>query len=234
MRTAILLPGQIRNAKACFESIIRNVIEPYDADVFIESWLPENNTLDHRNQLISNDMSIDELFEKYKPKVATFENFDTSELISKLKNLNIKNKKAFDGSWAQETIIPNIFYMHYKVWRCCESMLRYEQINGITYERIIRLRFDLEFEEFPRQEDMKPNTIYVPEGSDHRGGLNDLVAFGTRDSMFIYCALYPLLMQYAEAGIGFHPESILRHHMLFNSMNIERFKMKYKLRGRYV
>lgn len=234
MRTAILLPGQIRNAKQCHKSIIEHVVKPYLADVFIESWLPNNYTLDHRKQLIPNDMSTDELLREYKPKLATFENFDSSELVSTLSKIEINNRKAFDGSWAHETIIPNIFYMYYKVWLCYESVLRYEKLNNVQYECIVRLRFDLEFEEFPLMTNLKPNTIYVPSGSDHRGGLNDLVAIGDRESMSRYCNTYLNLMQYARSGIGFHPESILRHHIMSSSINIERFNIKYKLRGQYI
>lgn len=234
MKTAVLLSGQIRNAKQCYNSILEHVVNPYQADVFIESWMPDNYTLDHRNQLISNDMSTDELLKKYKPKLAIFENFDNSELTSALSKIDIKNRQAFDGSWAHETIIPNIFYMHYKVWLCYEAVLRYERLNNVSYDCIIRLRFDLQFEEFPLMSDLKPSRIYVPTGSDHRGGLNDLVAIGDRDSMAKYCNLYLNLLQYAKSGVGFHPESILRHHIMSNSIDVERFEMKYKLRGQYV
>lgn len=233
MKTAILISGQIRNAKECYASLQEHVIGPYEADVYIDTWLPNNYTLDHRNQFIPNDMSVDEVLREYRPKMSTFEDFDNSRLMQAMKKIDIQNKEAYDGSWAHETIVPNIFYMYYKAWRCSELMKGYESLNDLRYDRVIRMRFDLEFESFPVIEP-EPNTIYIPEGGDHRGGLNDLLAIGDNDSMTKYNLLFQNLFPYANAQMGFHPESILRRHLELSNLKIERFAIKYKLRGEYV
>lgn len=234
MKTAVLISGQIRNAKECYPSLYEKIIKPYGADVFIDTWLPHNNTLDHRNQFIPNDMTVDELLLEYRPKLSTFEDFDHSKLIKALEKVNIENRQAFDGSWAHETIVPNIFYMYYKVWRCFDLMKNYESLNDIKYDCVIRMRFDLSFDEFPLFQELTPNTVYVPSGSDHRGGLNDLMAIGDNASMEKYCLLFPSLFNYANSGMGFHPESVLRHHFNLTRLNCDRFDLKYKLRGEYV
>lgn len=234
MKTAVLISGQIRNAKECYPSLHEKIIQPYGADVFIDSWLPNNYTLDHRGQYIPNDMTVDEILREYRPKLATFEDFDTSRLHQTLGKTNIENRQAFDGSWAHETIIPNIFYMYYKVWRCFDLMRNYESLNDIKYDCVIRMRFDLSFDDFPLFREVAPDTVYVPSGSDHRGGLNDLMALGDAASMERYCLLFPSLFNYANSGMGFHPESILRHHMNLSKLVVDRFDVKYKLRGEYV
>jgi len=234
MKTAVLISGQIRNARECYPSLYEKIIRPYGADVFIDTWLPHNNTLDHRNQYIPNDMTVDELFDTYRPKLATFEDFDTSRLVQALGKMNIENRQAFDGSWAHETIIANIFYMYYKVWRCFDLMKNYESLNDIKYDCVIRMRFDLQFDEFPLFQEFTQDTVYVPSGSDHRGGLNDLMAIGDNASMERYCLLFPSLFNYANSGAGFHPESILRHHLNLLKIDVQRFDIKYKLRGEFV
>jgi hypothetical protein len=234
MKTAVLISGQIRNAKECYPSLYENIIKPYQADVFIDSWLPNNYTLDHRGQYIPNDMSVDDVLREYRPKLATFEDFDNSKLVQALSKVDIQNRKAYDGSWAQETIIPNIFYMYYKVWRCFDLMKNYESLNETRYDLVFRMRFDLQFDSFPVHQEIAPNSVYVPEGFDHRGGLNDLMAFGDNSSMEKYCLLFPSLFNYANSGMGFHPESILRQHLEIGKTKVERFSLKYKLRGEYV
>lgn len=234
MKTAVLISGQIRNARECYPSLYEKIIRPYDADVFIDTWVPNSNTLDHRNQYIPNDMTSDEVLREYRPKLATFEDFDNSRLTDALKKMNIESREAFDGSWAHETIVPNIFFMYYKVWRCFDLMRNYESLNGMKYDCVIRMRFDLDFDEFPYFQELSKDTVYVPAGSDHRGGLNDLMALGDPSSMERYCLLFPSLFNYANSGMGFHPESILRHHMNLSKLDVQRFDLKYKLRGEYV
>lgn len=233
MKTAILLSGQIRDAKDCFPSLKQFVIDAYDADVFIDTWVPESNVLDHRGQLIQNNLTSDEVLSLYKPRLAVFEDFDSSPFLKQLKEIVIENKTAYDGSHAWETKPENIFYMYYKVWRSFESMVYYEKINHFRYDRVIRARFDLAFESFPAISPI-PDTIYIPSGFDHRGGINDLLSLGNRETMEKVCLLFRNLLQYANSGIGFHPESILRRHLDLSGLDIERFDIKYKLRGDYV
>lgn len=233
MKTAVLISGQIRNAKECYQSLFEHIINPYKADVFIDTWLPHNYTLDHRNQFIPNNMMVDEVLREYRPKLSTFEDFDSSPLMNAIGKVNIQNREAYDGSWAHETIAPNIFYMHYKSWRCYELMRNYESINDVRYNRIIRMRFDLAFDGFPIIEP-ESNTIYIPEGGDHRGGLNDLMALGDADSMKRYFEVFNNLFSYANAQMGFHPESIMRKHLEFSNLKVKRFSINYKLRGEYL
>lgn len=233
MKTAVLLTGQIRDAKNCCASIKEKIIDAYNADVFVETWLPENKPLDHRDKFIPNDMSADELLSIYRPKLAIFEDFENSPLMNEIKGIDIQNKIAYDGSWAHETKVANIFYMHYKIWRCFRLMKSYEITNQIKYDCIIKLRFDLEFEDF-KLAGLEEGSIYIPEGFGHRGGINDLMSYGPPSTMEVYCNLFQHLMSYSDAGLGFHPESLLRFHLEHNKLDIKRFPIKYKLRGDYV
>lgn len=233
MRTAILLSGQIRDARDCFPTLDQQIIQPYNADVFIDTWVPESQVLDHRGQLITDNLSTQEVLKLYKPKLAMFEDFNASPLFDRIRNYKIENRTAYDGSHAWETKIENVIYMYYKVWRCFQHMKHYETMNNFTYDRVIRMRFDLQFESFPVV-DTQPGNVYVPAGFDHRGGINDLLSMGTRETMEKVCDLFLKTMQYAESGVGFHPESLLRTHIEKCELAINRFPVRYKLRGEYV
>jgi hypothetical protein len=233
MKTAVLLSGQVRDAKECFPTLQEHIINRYDADVFIDTWVPDSQVLDHRGQLIADNLSTQQILSLYKPKLAVFEDFNSSPIFSSIKEYKIQNRTAYDGSHAWETKIENIFYMYYKVWRCFHHMAHYEAINNFKYDQIIRMRFDLAFESFPVI-DAQPGIVYVPAGFDHRGGLNDLLSLGTRETMEQICTLFLKLIQYANEGIGFHPESIFRTHIDRCELILNRFDLKYKLRGEYV
>jgi hypothetical protein len=233
MRTAILLSGQIRDAKDCFPTLQEQIIDRYDADVFIDTWVPDSQVLDHRGQLISDNLSTQQVLSLYKPKLAMFEDFNSSPIFSRIKEYKIENRTAYDGSHAWETKVENIFYMYYKVWRCFLHMAHYEAMNNFRYDRVIRMRFDLRFESFPLI-DVQPGAVYVPAGFDHRGGINDLLSLGTRETMEKVCDLFTKLVEYSNSNVGFHPESILRTHMDKCGLAINRFPIKYKLRGEYV
>lgn len=233
MKTAILISGQLRDARNCFPSLKEYVIDAYNADVFIDTWSPGNNVLDHRGHLISDNLSPQETLLLYKPKLAMFEDFDNSLFFDRIKKSNIGNKIGYDGSHAWETKVENVFYMYYKVWRCFQHMKHYESLNNFHYDRVIRMRFDLMFDMFPIIE-VEPDSVYVPAGFDHRGGINDLLSLGTRETMEKICDLFSNLVQYAESGVGMHPESVLRTHMERCGLAINRFPLKYKLRGEYV
>jgi hypothetical protein len=233
MKTAILISGQLRDARNCFPSLKEYVIDLYNADVFIDTWSPSSNLLDHRGQLIPDNLTTQEMLSLYKPKLAMFEDFDDSPLFDRIKQTVNGNKIGYDGSHAWETKIENVFYMYYKVWRCLQHMKHYEAINNFKYDQVIRMRFDLLFESFPIIQ-ADPGIVYVPAGFDHRGGINDLLSLGNRETMEMICDLFVNLVQYAKAGFGMHPESILRTHIETCGLKINRFPLKYKLRGEYV
>ena len=94
-------------------------------------------------------------------------------------------------------------------------------------------RFDNSVTEFSIIEP-KYKTLYIPEGGDYDGGLNDQLAIADPQTMDIYCDLYTEMYRYAYAGIGFHPESLLRKHVEINRLNLERFKCGLHLRGNEV
>lgn len=238
MRTAVLLSGQIRDAKNCYESLMKHIIEPYDADVFIDTWSPINEIPDGRNQYIPNSFGLDELNHIFKPKLMCVEDFASNPVVQKVRSLydglDYPNLRiAYDGSYAWEIRFEAPTFMHYKIWKVNQLRKLYESINDIQYDCVIRTRFDLLFEDFPIIKP-EPNTVYIPEGSNHRGGVCDMTVIGDSDSVSKYCSVYSNLENYIKHQMGLHSESLLRRHLELWELKIERFKVKYKLRGEYV
>lgn len=247
MKTAVCISGRL-DAIWNFDNIKKHVLDPYAADVFIDTWIPFEQTsiqtglsdadlvqigesvLDKPIPKIPN---ISEFAEKYQPKMMILDNFDAMPLTHQIRTLLPKNKKTFTGVVSAGTKTENVMFMWYKIWKCNQLRRLYEEANRVRYDRIIRLRFDSSFTEFPVIEP-KHKTLYIPEGGDYDGGLNDQLVIADSQSMDLYCELYTEIYRYSYANIGIHPESMLRKHVEINRLKVERFQCGLHLRGRWV
>lgn len=235
MKTAVIFSGQIRTAKKNYLSIKNNIIDKYNADVFIDTWCPKNNIIDHRGKILPNDSTIDELIDLYEPKLLMVEDFNKSPIVSNIINLvNNENyiKQGYDTSFAWETKPVNVFIMHYKINRANKLRNQFQVMSGFKYDCIIRIRFDLEVDYFPTIIPQK-NTIYIPKGWNHRGGVSDLMFLGDDESANIYCNLINELPKLCKK-YGIHPESILRRYLEESNLNIQRFETSCRLRGELI
>jgi len=217
MRACVLLSGKIRNAKDCFDSIKTNLIDVYNADVFISTW-----TTDEKD-----DVTIDELTEMYSPKSIDVEKFD-DELV----NLFDKNVKPFkNNTYGIETRPLFVFLMYYKMMRVNRLKESYETLIGKKYDIVIRTRFDLKIDSKVEYIIPNENQIYIPKGWDWREGYNDLFAIGNSYSMGYYSNLYFSLVNMLNSGHVLHPELLLKSHLDRGGFEMIRPKMDLSLRG---
>jgi hypothetical protein len=76
------------------------------------------------------------------------------------------------------------------------------------------------------------NTIYIPEGTDHYG-TNYQIAYGHYDAMKKNSDLVNKLEKLCgEQHITYHPETLLKHHLENEGLNIVRFPFDYILHPR--
>lgn len=236
MKTALILSGQIRGARDCFENTKKYLIDQYDADVFISTWTPKSNVIAALGNTFTNDISMDELFDLYKPKATIVEDMDALPLVYNIRNGGFKNKTAYDGTWVEETNIENVFLQNYRRMKGYNLFWEYANENCIGYNTVIVGRFDLDIHSFPL---IQPtgNDIWIPIGPNpdspeyHYGGIRDLMAIGNPNMMSYFCDLFKALEYYHSIETGLHPESILRKHLETYGLNIKRFPMESSLRG---
>jgi len=243
MKTAVCLSGKL-DAIESHRNLIEQVIEPYKADVFIDSWIPfENNTIksiwtedDYKHAGITPHLpSINEYAIAFQPKMMVLDHFDAMPLNHQIRSVLPKSKMTAMGVESLWTKSENVMFMWYKIWKANQLRKLYEQTNRIRYDCIIRLRFDNTFKdgEFPVI-DPKRKTVYIPLGGDYEGGICDQVAIADSVTMDLYCELYNEIYRYATGKIGIHPESMLRKHLEINRLEVERFECEFALRGNIV
>ena len=123
MRVAVLLSGQFRNSYEQYETIKKNLIDLYNADVFI--YYTHTDELDIREgDLINLYNPVHIEFEKYPDKI--------NEFVNSVK----------DFPKAEESNTTSIFYMWYGIMKANELKIKYENDNSFKYDLVVRCRFD--------------------------------------------------------------------------------------------
>lgn len=215
MRACVLLSGQIRNNKDVYMSIKNNLIDVYNADVFISTWTPTSK----------DDSTIDELISNYNPVAIEVESYDLDFYKT------IKQAVSTNYILTPETNIVSVFSMYYKILKANLLKEVYEKINGFTYDIVIRTRFDLSIDSPLNYIIPDENLLYIPKGWDWRCGYNDVFAIGNSKSMNYYSNTFNNLIQILNYGHILHPESLLKVHLDMGGLQIIRPVMDLSLRG---
>lgn len=223
MKVAICLSGQTRNWKSSYDSIKNQIIEKYNADVFIHTWNVCGKTIPHNfiNDYSDNFDKIDyEFIKYYNPKKIKI---DWPEYDTFKQKIN-------------ESRFYNTLMMWYSINKSNELRKEYESENNLKYDVIIRCRFDLFFKNFEIN-NIDKNTIYLPpnENMDNPFTIemrkilsqkgnhympNDQLSYGTSNVMEYYCSVYDILNKNIYHFVH-HPEGLLMQHLWDNNKKIK-------------
>lgn len=221
MRVAVILSGQIRNARYCFPSVDKFILQKYSPDVFIETWYPDSEIVSWSDGIQKDTLTINEVIKMYQPKCISIEDFkgEISRCIDEItKEIPVHGNRP-----------NNVYSMYYKIYKSFLQLSNFTQSNQNYYDYIIRLRFDLEFETFPDLNELNSDQINIPIGSDWLNGVNDLLAIGNYANIKKYCELFLKFSDYTKMGISTHPETLLRTHLELENLSVNRFPLKYYL-----
>jgi len=234
MRTALLLSGHFRDANSCFPYIKEKILDLYDADVFISTWNPEGdfeNYIPVPTRNLENSYTFDQIIKAYKPKMIKSEDLNSPKIQTLIaRDWDLDTFGPMNGEF--NTV--SIFCMWYKITSAFHLMEEYESECNFKYDFIIKGRFDLKIYDHLQ---IKENTNYVniPCGFDWRGGYNDLIAWGSREAMIYYGSLLLKMEQYVKSdGVFFHPETLLKHHLLNSPYGVNRPDTRIGLRDKNI
>lgn len=210
-KTCVLLSGQLRNAKDYYESIKKNLIDVYNADVFISTW--KDSGL---------GCTIDEIVDLYNPIAYEVEK----------NNLQFLENMVSPFEWRKpnEATKPlSTFAMFYKILRVHKLKHIHDSMRLDRYDTVIRCRFDLEINSPIGLIEPKENTLYIPKGWDWHNGYNDLFAIGDSKVMNYYSNIFYHLLGLLDEGYMLHPEYLLKVYLDKAAFNIERPLMDISL-----
>jgi hypothetical protein len=215
MKIAICLSGLTRTFKHCYQSLLDNVIGPYDCDVF---WFVEDdeNSEDTnliksvRKQLIKSPLHDEKDWESRKRKM--------------------------------RTPIQGFLHQLWKTKMCNELMLKYQEDNGMKYDWVIRSRPDLMF--VKKMEDLSSldnKILHIPVpgflkrrrnrlGIFNYNSINclpDQFAISSHEIMTIYAKRYDELQKTIDFNGYLHPEASMCAHLRVNNITCNMMKPIY-------
>lgn len=247
MRVAVCFSGMPRSFKTVYEShkkFIFDVLseQGIEYDIFIHTW---NNKVKYPKYL-SDEGTVEELIELYKPtafKIETYDDEKINELLNDSKvneyheYIDHNNDLNNIGDWIGGGLLTNntisLFYGLNE-----SNKLRIE--SGIKHDIIIKTRFDnimfdkLNIATLSKEE----NTVYCPMGyePDNReqlGTVNDILAVGDERSMNVYMSLYDRLFNLLKERYDkkhprpWHTIGLTKHNLVKNNIQIKRFYLDH-------
>jgi hypothetical protein len=185
---------------------MENVVQDHQADFYL-SHSPE---LNEETEL--------ELFKELYNPVAVC----NDSIPEKGVDFDFEDYPIITELYTKRRNVVSMFYNRKRVFELLKA-------SGKIYDCIVSYRLDLlsftkmDYSNLDQQ-------IYIPEGQDSFGGINDQIAYGKYEPMNIYMNLFNSMKQYLENNICiFHPEVLNKCHLLSNKVSIIRVPYKYKI-----
>ena len=227
MKVAVCLSGLSRGLKYTIPTIIKYLVNPYQADVFVHTWdidFQQGNRFGASSKNWESDKEKMSFFKDHMDTSACY--FDCC--IEPFEDQRWNYLKAnIEGS----KIVP----MAYSLYKSNELKRKREKEKKIKYDLIIRTRMDSLYEEVIPPQDIDEclndkNLLYVSTSSPDIGlksirnhfwfesapffmpFVADNFAFSSSDSMDIYCNLYPNIL---EVNKQYHNQKTWAHYTIF-------------------
>lgn len=229
MKIAVCYSGMFRNFQNNVDNNIKHLISKYNSDVYLSFWdIYGFDTFRTKFDIKNNDEILEDVKEdvlnKLNPK-----NFEF-ELYSKLNDFFEEEGNKYKHSTNPPPYCKNVLSMWYKVEKCGKMV----EDSGINYDVIIRLRSDISFNSDLILQQPKENTIYSPLQGSWNSSMNDQIAYGNKEVMYIYHDMYNKLDNiWLNWSTNVAPESILYRHMENNNIIMESFDLHYDLLDEY-
>ena len=247
MRVAVCFSGMPRSFKTVYEShkkFIFDVLseQGIEYDIFIHTW---NNKVKYPKYL-SDEGTVEELIELYKPTAFKIETYDDKKIHELLNDSKVNEYHEYIdhnndlnniGDWIGGGLLTNntisLFYGLNE-----SNKLRIE--SGIKHDIIIKTRFDnIMFDKLNIATlSNEKNTVYCPMGyepddRERLGTVNDILAVGDEHSMNVYMSLYNRLFNLLKERYDkkhprpWHTIGLTKHNLVKNNIQIKRFYLDH-------
>ena len=247
MRVAVCFSGMPRSFKTVYEShkkFIFDVLseQGIEYDIFIHTW---NNKVKYPKYL-SDEGTVEELIELYKPtsyNVETYDDKKINELLNDSKvneyhdyidhNNDLNNISDWIGGGLLTNNTISLFYGLNE-----SNNLRID--SGLKHDIIIKTRFDnIMFDKLNIATlSNEKNTVYCPMGyepddRERLGTVNDILAVGYEHSMNVYMSLYNRLFNLLKERYDkkhprpWHTIGLTKHNLVKNNIQIKRFYLDH-------
>jgi hypothetical protein len=197
MRVAVCISGQPRSVRKSFQSILSNVIEPNNADVFIHMNYDESNN-NYEGSCVSSTYSenmINVVTELYKPKHILVEkpvdyyNPNLQVPLPRLRRFMRESQNKNEEFWKRH-ILKHMISMFYSIYKCNDLKEKYMLEKGFVYDYVIRLRFDAKINKKIICSELNPDYIHYQLLGQPDDLISDWINVGSNLIMNVYSSIY--------------------------------------------
>jgi hypothetical protein len=226
MNVAVCFSGGIRYPHIGLESL-KKIIPNNNVKIFIHTWkvYDRNLFLDtvHGLEYKEHDNTLNthySILESYDYETLLIENFDTIKPLFEQKFQSLKFSK-----YHRNDIGP--MSMHYSIHKSNELKREYERQHNMIFDCVIRMRFDSDFQNKTLDLVNFNNGLFIPEGEDWNGGINDQFALGSSPTIDVYSDVINHLESLQSHS--YHPETLLRKYLELKGISVQRFDFPVKI-----
>jgi len=229
MRVAICISGEFRTFKQNYKALMQNMIEPYNADVFISSWT-KSSAMDIQGNKTELIIDKKEILEMYKPKGLKLYDFEENYFYE-LKGIKIPEAliKAKPNHFRAN--LPQFYLMK----DCNNQKTAYEDKNKFKYDVVIRTRFDLLPFKKINLNTLDLKKIYLKHIINDTYYC-DQFAISSSELIDKYTSVFDRLESYWKNPLQdgqfkniLNGETLMRHHLLSNDYPHERLWVKFPI-----
>ena len=220
MRVALCLSGQARSVEQTYWTSIKpNILDLGNVDVFIHTWALDESQIG-KQFLAAGVHPVGEPLEANLIE-------KTLELYNPVKSF-VEPQREFPVIPQEPRHMPGfrselVYSMFYSIYQSNLLKVQYEQEMGITYDWVIRSRFDITTPSGPLPlVTLDSSNLYIPTGGfDTINGYLDSLAYSNSHNMNTYSDTFSYLDTILNIpDIRLCGEYILRHHLDTNSNRI--------------
>jgi hypothetical protein len=220
MKVAVCFSGTVRFPEKGLKSL-KSILPNDEIKVFGHTWTNLNTETDYLNASI--DQNGFNNIQQFNFETFLTENYQ-SKKIHFQKMYDFFNFKLHDATPRTDLGIISMFYSIYQ-----SNLLKrnYEKLNNVKFDKVIRMRFDSDFENKTLVLSELNSDLSIPDEEDWCGGINDQFAVGSSQLMDVYCDMYNSFSLVRH--IPYHPESMFGEYLKIRQIDPYRFNFKVSI-----
>lgn len=213
-QTAVLVSGAFRSYPKALGPFLDQLPDSFDIFLCCPNYASQD-------QYLNDAISVDNLLKN--PRIKCILCLEDPEILSS-RLLSDRER--------------NTYLQWYRLYKL------FQEVDSTKYKTVLRMRPDMNLQcnsltfvsTLQHLHPLQKQTLYIPNGFDifhskfqHSASINDQFAYGTLDSMQIYCGMYEYLQEQITLPSCIVSEELLHSHIQKNNLIIQRIDIPYTL-----
>ena len=218
MKTAICISGGIKYPEKSLKSLKK--FHPNNLKIFIHTWKIEDaksylsNIARQKFARWTSEEIKENFVESTKDNMGVLNRYDCEEImIESFEDRKQEFEEYFNSLSFPSYVRKDIGFlsMAYSLYACNQLKSKYEKMNNMKFDKVVRMRFDSDIINEIHLDKLKKYPLTLEKNTGDWGGLSDQFAIGDSESMDHYCNIYHNLNNLQH--VKFHPESLVEEHL---------------------